>query len=85
MSGYSLVAALYPNKEDLNYIQRTSLSFGFPPRVVATGILIKNINPVAVSLPFILSLIATFTVVFIIFAYIRRHRVSEIGAFQKRF
>ena len=78
LPGYSLVAALYPKKDDLNYIQRASLSFGFPLTVLAFGILIKNINPIAISLPFILLLIATFTLVFIIVAYIRRQRVPEI-------
>jgi uncharacterized membrane protein len=85
LPGYSLVSALYPKKDDLNYIQRASLSFGFPLTVLAFGILIKNINPIAISLPFILLLIATFTLVFIVVAYIRRQRVPEIKKLQKDF
>ena len=75
--GYSLVAALYPKKDDLNGIERASLTFGFPLIGLAVGFLIININPVAISIPFILLLLATFTLVFIIIAYIRRRRVSE--------
>ena len=72
--GYSLVAALYPKKDDLNGIERASLTFGFPLIGLAVGFLIININPVAISIPFILLLLATFTLVFIIIAYIRRRR-----------
>ena len=75
--GYSLVAALYPKKDDLNGIERASLTFGFPLIGLAVGFLIININPVAISIPFILLLLATFTIVFIIIAYIRRRKVSE--------
>ncbi len=75
--GYSLVAALYPKKDDLNGIERASLTFGFPLIGLAVGILIININPIAISIPFILLLLATFTVVFIVIAYIRRRKVSE--------
>ncbi len=76
LPGYSVMAALYPKKDDLNGLQRTSISFGFPMVGLSLGILIQNINPIAVSLPFILLLIATFTIVFIIIAYIRRRKVS---------
>ena len=83
LPGYSLVAALYPKKEDLNFIERASMSLGFPLTVLAFGILIKNINPIAISLPFILLLIVTFTIVFIIVAYIRRQIVLKNEQFQK--
>ena len=76
LPGYSLVAALYPRKGELNIVQRASLSFGFPLTILAFGILINNINPIAISLPFIIVLLATFTLVFIIVAYLRRRRIS---------
>ena len=76
LPGYSLVAALYPKKGDLNIVQRTSLSFGFPLTVLAFGMLINNINPIAISLPFMIILLAIFTLVFIIIAYLRRRKVS---------
>ncbi len=75
--GYSLVAALYPKKDDLNGIERASLTFGFPLIGLAVGFLIININPVAISIPFILLLLATFTLIFIIIAYIRRRNMSK--------
>ena len=75
--GYSLVAALYPKKNDLNSIGRASLTFGFPLIGFAFGFLIINVNPVAINIPFILLLLATFTVIFIVIAYIRRRNVSE--------
>lgn len=84
LPGYSLVAALYPKKENLNGIERVSLSFGFPIIVFSSGILMRNINPIAISLPFILLLITTFTLVFIIVAYLRRRRVTENEKFKAR-
>jgi uncharacterized membrane protein len=84
LPGYSLVAALYPKKEDLNSVERASLSFGFPIIVFSSGILIKNINPIAISLPFILILVTTFILVFIIVAYLRRRRVVENEEFNAR-
>jgi uncharacterized membrane protein len=59
------------------------MSLGFPLTVLAFGILIKNINPIAISLPFILLLIVTFTIVFIIVAYIRRQIVLKNEQFQQ--
>ena len=38
LPGYSLMAALYPKKDDLNRLQRTSLSFGFPMIWLSLGI-----------------------------------------------
>ena len=78
LPGYSLVSAIYPKKEDLNGVKRVSLSFGFPLMALTLGILINNINPIAISLNFILILIITFTIVFIIIAYLRRRRVKLI-------
>ena len=75
--GYSFVAALYPKKDDLNGIERASLILGFPLIGLAFGFLIININPIAVSIPSILLLLATFTIVFIVIAYLRRRRVPE--------
>ncbi len=74
--GYSFFAAVYPKEDDLNGIQRASLTFGFPLIGFAFTFLIININPIAISIPFILLLLATFTLVFIIIAYIRRRRIS---------
>jgi uncharacterized membrane protein len=77
--GYSFFAAVYPKEDDLNGIERASLTFGFPLIGFAFTFLIINIKPIAVSIPFILLLLATFTLVFIIIAYIRRRRISENG------
>ena len=68
----------------MNGIERASLRFGFPLIVLSSGILIVNINPVAISLPFILILITTFTLVLIIIAYIRRRRVVENEEFEAK-
>lgn len=84
LPGYSLVAALYPKKEDLKGVERVSLSFGFPIIVFSSGILIRNINPIAISLPSILILITTFILVFIIVAYLRRRRAIENEEFEQR-
>ena len=77
LSGYSLVAALYPKKDDLESIERGSLSFGFSLMGLALGIVINDIKPIAISLTSIILLLSTFTIIMIIIAYIRRRRVPE--------
>ena len=74
LPGYSLIAALYPKKDDLEGIERLSLSFAFPLLGLAVVLIVNPIHHFAISLHFILFLLAIFTVVFIIIAYIRRIR-----------
>ena len=77
LPGYSLVAALYPRKDDLDGIERASLSFGIPLLGLAVFLVENSIYHVKIGLNFVLLLLATFTIIFIIIAYIRRLRISE--------
>ena len=54
LPGYSLVSALYPKKNDLENIERVSLSFGFPLIGVALGIVVTNITSIPINLTYIL-------------------------------
>lgn len=83
LSGYSLVASLYPRKTDLDILERLALSFGFPLIglviiIVLTNLLpIKYLNPLQNNLNIILELLALFTIALIIIAIIRRKKVSD--------
>ena len=77
LPGYSLVAALYPKKDDLDSIERLSLSFGFPIIGLALGIGINQITPIAIGLTSILIILSIFTIILVIFAYGRRRRVPK--------
>lgn len=76
LPGYSLVAALYPNKDDLDRYERLSLSFGFPLIGLSVGVVINQISPVVVGLTSILIILSIFTVIMVIIAFGRRNRSS---------
>jgi uncharacterized membrane protein len=77
LPGYSLVAALYPKKDDLDGIERLSLSFGFPIIGLAMGIGLNQITPIAIGLTSILLILSVFTIILVIIAYGRRKRVPK--------
>ena len=85
LPGYSLVAALYPKKNDLDGFERTSLSFGFPLIGLAIGIVVNNITPVTIGLTYMLIILSVFTIILILFAYFRRRRVPEDEKFYVNF
>lgn len=83
MSGYSLVAALYPRKKDLDILERLALSFGFPLIGIAIVIVFTNLIPITYlnliksNLNIILELLALLTIILLIIAVIRRKKVSD--------
>lgn len=72
--GYSLVAALYPNNDDLDIVERLSLSFGFPLIGLAIGFVVTTIIPIALHLNYILLFIVIISLILVIVAYIRRRK-----------
>ena len=85
LPGYSLVAALYPKKNDLDSFERTSLSFGFPLVGLAIGIVVNNLTPVTIGLTYMLIILSVFTILLILFAYYRRRRVPKDEKFHVNF
>ena len=83
--GYSLIAALFPKKNDLDGIERTALSFGLSIAVVPLIGLLLNYTPFGIRLDPVLISISIFTVVMSTAAYIRRWKLSEDERFSVNF
>lgn len=85
LPGYSLIAALFPRKEDLNAIERVALSFGLSIAVVPLMGLGLNYTPWGIRLvPVVISL-CLFTVMMSIAAYIRRSSLGQEARFSVGF
>ena len=79
--GYTLIAALFPARDDLDGIERVAFSFGLSIAVVPLLGLILNYTPWGIRLyPILLTLLA-FTIMMSVIAIHRRNKLS----FEKRF
>ncbi len=73
--GYTLVAALFPDKEGIDWIERIALSFGLSITVVPLIPLVLNFTPFGIRLvPIVLSSLV-FSVGFGLVAYFRRRQL----------
>lgn len=76
-SGYTLIAALFPRKSDLDSIERAALSFGLSLVVVPLIGLILNYTPWGIRLyPMFIS-VATFIVILSTITWYRRHKLPN--------
>ncbi len=75
--GYSLIAALFPKKDDLDGIERAALSFGLSIAVTTLIVLTLNYTPFGIRLEPILTSISVFTILMGIAAYIRRSKLPD--------
>jgi uncharacterized membrane protein len=83
--GYTLLAALFPKRGDLDGVQRLALSFGLSIAVVILMGLILNFTPWGISLyPVLVSLLA-FIIVTAGVAWYRRRRLPQKERFEFRF
>lgn len=83
--GYTLIAALFPRKEDLDGIERFALSFGLSIAVMPLMGLGLNYTPWGIRLvPVVISL-CLFTVVMSIVAHIRRSAIVQGDRFSVEF
>ena len=85
LPGYSLIAALFPRKDDLDGIERVALSFGLSIAVVPLLGLALNYTPFGIRLSPILIVLSVFTISLAIAAYARRCRVPEGDRFSVEF
>lgn len=85
LPGYSLIAALFPAKSDLDGIERTALSFGLSIAVVPLIGLGLNYTPWGIRLLPILISLSVFTFIMCGLAYLRRANLSETEAFEVLF
>lgn len=73
--GYTLVAALFPGKEEIDWIERIALSFGLSIPVVPLIALVLNFTPFGIRLvPIVLSILV-FSGVLGLVAYFRRMKL----------
>ena len=85
LPGYSLMAALFPAKCDIDGIERIALSFGLSIAVVPIIGLGLNFTPWGIRLLPILISLSVFTFVMCEIAYLRRAKLLEGEAFEVPF
>jgi uncharacterized membrane protein len=77
LPGYSLIAALFPRRDDLDGIERIALSFGLSIAVVPLLGLALNYTPFGIRLVPILITLSVFTVLLALAAGVRRQGLPE--------
>ena len=82
LPGYSLIALMFPRKDDLDGIERVALIFGLSIAVVPLLGLTLNYTPFGIRLLPILTVLSVFTVSFAISAYVRKSRIPEEDRFE---
>lgn len=85
LPGYSLIATLFPRKDDLDGIERVALSFGLSIAITPLFGLALNYTPFGIRLLPILIDLSVFTVLLAIGAYIRRSMIQEGDRFSVAF
>ena len=77
LPGYSLIAALFPRKDDLDGIERIALSFGLSIAITPLLGLALNYTPFGIRLLPILIVLSVFTISLAMGAYVRRGKIPE--------
>jgi len=85
LPGYSLIAVLFPRKDDLDVIERIALGFGLSIAIVPLFGLALNYTPLGIRLTPILITLSIFTVSLAIGAYARRSTIPEEDRFSVEF
>ena len=85
LPGYSLIAVLFPRKDDLDSIERIALSFGLSIAVVPLMGLGLNYTPFGIRLSPVLISLSVFTIALAVGAYLRRARIPEESRFEVEF
>ena len=79
--GYTLIAVLFPRKNQLEGIERVALSFGLSLAIVPLSGFILNYTPWGIRLYPILISIVIFIFVTSLIAWYQRHRLAEVERF----
>ena len=77
LPGYSLIAALFPGRDDLDGIERIALSFGLSIAVVPLLGLALNYTPFGIRLVPVLAGLSVFTILLAAIAGVRRQGLPE--------
>lgn len=75
--GYALIASLFPRKDDLEIIERLTLSFGLSIAITPIIGLLLNYTPFGIRLDPILISLSIITVILCIVTFFRRKRVPK--------
>ena len=81
LPGYSLIAALFPGRDDLDGIEWIALSFGLSIAVVPLLGLALNYTPFGIRLVPILIVLSVFMVLLAVVACVRRQGLLEADRF----
>ncbi len=81
----SLIAALFPRKDDLDGIERIALSFGLSIAIVPLLGLALNYTPFGIRLSPILIVLSVFTIALAVGVYIRKSMIPEEDRFVVNF
>lgn len=85
LPGYTLIAALFPGKNDLDTIERIALSFGLSIAIVPLIGLVLNFTPWGIRLVPILISLTLFIIIMTLAAQIRRLKLAENMRFEVKF
>ena len=85
LPGYSLIATLFPGKEDLGWVERITLSFGLSIAVVPLLGLVLNYTPFGIRLIPILISLSTVTIMLSLVAWFRRLKLPAEERFRVPF
>ena len=85
LPGYSLIATLFPRKDDLDAIERIALSFGLSIAITPLLGLALNYTPFGIRLSPVLIVLSVFTISFAMGAYVRRSVIPEGNRFVVEF
>ena len=85
LPGYSLIATLFPRKEDLDEIERVALSFGLSIAITPLLGLALNYTPFGIRLSPVLIVLSVFTISLAMGAYVRRSKIPEEDRFVVEF
>jgi len=85
LPGYSLIATLFPGKDDLDGIERIAHSFGLSIAITPLLGLALNYTPFGIRLSPVLIVLSVFTISLAICAYIRRGMTPEEDRFSVDF
>jgi len=77
LPGYSLIATLFPRKDDLDGIERIALSFGLSIAITPLLGLALNYTPFGIQLSPVLIVLSVFTISLALGAYVRRSMIPE--------
>ncbi|MGE5403256.1 MAG: DUF1616 domain-containing protein [Candidatus Doudnabacteria bacterium] len=81
--GYSLIAALFPDNRDIDWIERLGLSFGLSIGVSSLVGMALNFTPWSIRLDPIVICLSLFTIVCAVVANKRRHELRPEDRFNK--